>query len=241
MELVVSEQLKISYEHKEIALETIVQLLRIPGLPAELYLNYDCDLYSSNLFEELTKMLSKNAFPVAGLTSTHTLSLDALLSVIDHIELECQFQVQRQKNDCKWFCPHSFRDLASFVTSSPIYFRCFSATGPSLTRPVPCGYALALSLQNLDITRSSVPPESRHGSRLRQNRMTISSHLPSQDDLKKMKQDKKVAISSLMLMYSLIDSCVAATARLGVVQSECFVRHHISPRKSSPYQSFGYE
>jgi hypothetical protein len=99
MELIVSEQPKITYEHKEIALETNVQLLRIPGLPAELYLNYDCDLYSTNLFEELTKMLSKNAFPVAGLTSTHILSLDALLSVIDHIELECQFQVQRQ-NDC---------------------------------------------------------------------------------------------------------------------------------------------
>ncbi|CAF3886360.1 unnamed protein product [Adineta steineri] len=165
MELIVSEQSKISYEQKEIALETIVQLLRIPGLPAELYLNYDCDLYSTNLFEELTKMLSKNAFPVAGLTSTHILSLDALLSVIDHIELECQFQVQRQKND---------------------------STNQSLTRPVPCGYALALSLQNLDLHRSSTPSESRHGSRLRQNRMTISSHLPSQDDLKKMKQDKKL-------------------------------------------------
>jgi len=103
MELIVSEQPKITSEQKEIALETIVQLLRIPGLPAELYLNYDCDLYLQNLFEELTKMLSKNAFPVAGLTTTHILSLDALLSVIDHIELECQFQVQRQKNDCKFF------------------------------------------------------------------------------------------------------------------------------------------
>ncbi|CAF0848856.1 unnamed protein product [Adineta ricciae] len=165
MELVISEQSKVSYEQKEIALETIVQLLRIPGLPAELYLNYDCDLYSTNLFEELTKMLSKNAFPVAGLTSTHILSLDALLSVIDHIELECQYQVQRQKND---------------------------STSQALTRPVPCGYALAISLQNLDMNRASVSSEARHGSRLRQNRMTISSHLPSQDDLKKMKQDKKL-------------------------------------------------
>ncbi|CAF3728604.1 unnamed protein product, partial [Rotaria sordida] len=165
MEIIISEQLKITYEQKELALETIVQLLRIPGLPAELYLNYDCDLYCENLFEELTKMLSKNAFPVAGLTSTHILSLDALLSVIDHIELECQFQVQRQKSD---------------------------STSQSLTRPIPCGYAFALSLQNMDISRSSVPCESRHGPRLRQNRMTISSHLPSQDDLKKMKHDKKL-------------------------------------------------
>lgn len=101
MELIVSEQSKVTYEQKEIALETVVQFLRIPGLSAELYLNYDCDLYLSNLFEELTKMLSKNAFPVAGLTSTHVLSLDALLSIIDHIELECQYQVERQKSDCK--------------------------------------------------------------------------------------------------------------------------------------------
>ncbi|CAF3875585.1 unnamed protein product [Rotaria sp. Silwood2] len=165
MEIIISEQVKITYEQKELALETIVQLLRIPGLPAELYLNYDCDLYSENLFEELTKMLSKNAFPVAGLTSTHILSLDALLSVIDHIELECQFQVQRQKSD---------------------------STSQSLTRPIPCGYAFALSLQTMDINRSSTPCESRHGPRLRQNRMTISSHLPSQDDLKKMKHDKKL-------------------------------------------------
>ncbi|CAF1390661.1 unnamed protein product [Adineta ricciae] len=165
MELIVSEQSKITYEQKEIALETIVQLLRIPGLPAELYLNYDCDSYLPNLFEELTKMLSKNAFPVAGLTSTHILSLDALLSVIDHIELECQFQVQRQKSD---------------------------STNQSLTRPVPSGYALAQSLQNIDTNRSTTPRESRHGPKIRQNRMTISSNLPSQDDLKKIKYDKKV-------------------------------------------------
>jgi brefeldin A-resistance guanine nucleotide exchange factor 1 len=183
MELIISEQSKITYEQKEIALETIIQLLRIPGLPAELYLNYDCDLYSINLFEELTKMLSKNAFPVAGLTSTHILSLDALLSVIDHIELECQFQVQRQKNDC----------MLLYIEILNTYFLgLFLATSQSLTRPVPCGYALALSLQTIDINRSLIPRESRHGPRVRQNRMTISSHLPSQDDLKKMKLDKKV-------------------------------------------------
>ncbi|CAF2709471.1 unnamed protein product [Rotaria sp. Silwood2] len=165
MELIVSEQSKITYEQKEIALETIVQLLRIPGLSAELFLNYDCDLYLSNLFEELTKMLSKNAFPVSGLTSTHILSLDALLSVIDHIELECQYQVQRQKSD---------------------------STSQSLTRPVSSGYALALSLQNIDTNRTGIPRESRHGPKIRQNRQAISINLPSQDDIKKIKHDKKI-------------------------------------------------
>ena len=31
------------------------QLWRIPSLVTELYLNYDCDIYCSNLFEDLTK------------------------------------------------------------------------------------------------------------------------------------------------------------------------------------------
>jgi len=36
-----------------------VQLWRIPGLVTELYLNYDCDLYCSNVLEDITKILSK--------------------------------------------------------------------------------------------------------------------------------------------------------------------------------------
>lgn len=185
MELIVSEQTKVTAEQKEIILETIVQLLRIPGLPAELYLNYDCDSYLSNLFEELTKILSKNAFPVAGLTSIHILSLDALLSVIDHIELECQFQVQRQKNDCNHSCSIDYFHLISLLL----------ATSQSLTRPVPSGYALALSLQNIDINRVSIPRESRHRPRIRENRMGISTNLPAQDELKKIKYNKKVRFS----------------------------------------------
>lgn len=81
-----------SYEQKEMALESLVQLWRIPGLVTELYLNYDCDLYSSNLFEELTKLLLENAFPVQGLHSTNLLSLDALLVVIDTIDTNCAFR-----------------------------------------------------------------------------------------------------------------------------------------------------
>ena len=59
MDIMVSESIRISYEQREIALESIVQLLRIPGLVTELYLNYDCDLYCTNLFEDLMKLLSK--------------------------------------------------------------------------------------------------------------------------------------------------------------------------------------
>ena len=59
MDVVVTDSPRVSYEQREIALEAIVQLLRIPGLVTELYLNYDCDLYCSNLFEDLMKLLSK--------------------------------------------------------------------------------------------------------------------------------------------------------------------------------------
>jgi hypothetical protein len=58
-----------------LSVEQIVLLYKRPGFITELYLNYDCGLYTSNLFEDLTKVLSKNAFPLAGLLSTHHLAL----------------------------------------------------------------------------------------------------------------------------------------------------------------------
>ncbi|KAJ8418284.1 hypothetical protein AAFF_G00139930 [Aldrovandia affinis] len=94
MDIVTSENAKMPYEMKEMALEAIVQLWRIPSLVTELYINYDCDYYCSNLFEDLTKLLSKNAFPVSGqLYTTHLLSLEALLTVIDSTEAHCQAKV----------------------------------------------------------------------------------------------------------------------------------------------------
>ncbi|XGW13828.1 hypothetical protein V3C99_000264 [Haemonchus contortus] len=87
--IVLNEQRTTSYEQKEMALESIVQLWRIPGLVTELYLNYDCDLYCSNVFEELTKLLVENAFPMSGLHAHSLISLDALLVVIDMIDQNC--------------------------------------------------------------------------------------------------------------------------------------------------------
>ncbi|KAJ8359620.1 hypothetical protein SKAU_G00161450 [Synaphobranchus kaupii] len=94
VDIITSENAKMPYEMKEMALEAIVQLWRIPSLVTELYINYDCDYYCSNLFEDLTKLLSKNAFPVSGqLYTTHLLSLEALLTVIDSTEAHCQAKV----------------------------------------------------------------------------------------------------------------------------------------------------
>ena len=88
------------YSHKELALETIVRLWRIPGLITELFVNFDCDLYSDNIFEDLTKILSKNAYPEQGLYSTNLLSLEALLTVIETLESHLASpQKQLSEND----------------------------------------------------------------------------------------------------------------------------------------------
>ncbi|CAL8090226.1 unnamed protein product [Calicophoron daubneyi] len=78
-----------SYERREIALDSVVRLFLVPGLATELYVNYDCDPYCSNLFEDITKMLAKNAYPVDRLLGTHLLSLDALLAVLNTIGTHC--------------------------------------------------------------------------------------------------------------------------------------------------------
>lgn len=90
IEIITSDSLKVTYEHKEITLDNIIQLWRIPGFVTELYLNYDCSLYCTNLYEDLTKLLAKNAFPAtSGVYHTHLLSLDALLTVVQGIERHC--------------------------------------------------------------------------------------------------------------------------------------------------------
>ena len=90
---IATESARVSYEQKELSLEALVQLYKLPGFVTELYLNYDCGLYSSNLFEDLTKVLSKNAFPVAGVLSTHQLALEGLTVVLDGIERNCQKRI----------------------------------------------------------------------------------------------------------------------------------------------------
>lgn len=59
MEIIKSESNRTSQEHKEATIDFILQMLRIPGFAVEMYINYDCSLSCTNLFEDLTKLLSK--------------------------------------------------------------------------------------------------------------------------------------------------------------------------------------
>ncbi|GMS87931.1 hypothetical protein PENTCL1PPCAC_10106, partial [Pristionchus entomophagus] len=75
-------------------------------------LNFDCDLYASNVFEDMTKLLAENAFPVSGLKSTSLLSLDALLVVIDTIDMNCHCRragaiVEREDESSRSLAPHA--------------------------------------------------------------------------------------------------------------------------------------
>ena len=79
----------VSYEQRELCLEVLVKLYKVPGFVTELYLNYDWGLYTSNLFDELYKVLRKNAFLVAVVFTTHQLFLKGLTVVRDGIERNC--------------------------------------------------------------------------------------------------------------------------------------------------------
>lgn len=92
IEIISADTTKAIYELKEIhhlALESLAQMFRIPGLCAELYINYDCDVYCLNIFEELTKLLSKNVVSSTAY-NIHSLSLEALMTIIEAIEMGCQ-------------------------------------------------------------------------------------------------------------------------------------------------------
>ncbi|XP_055346236.1 LOW QUALITY PROTEIN: Golgi-specific brefeldin A-resistance guanine nucleotide exchange factor 1-like [Paramacrobiotus metropolitanus] len=90
MEVISSDTPKYTPEHKEAAIDLIIRLWRLPGFIAEIYLNYDCDLYCSDLYEDLVKLLSKNAFPVGNLTNVNVLALECLLIAVEKIDRNCQ-------------------------------------------------------------------------------------------------------------------------------------------------------
>jgi hypothetical protein len=76
-----------AYEHQEVVLESFAELCRMPSFGVDIYVNYDCDMHCSNLFEELCKFFYKNSFPASGaLYTIHLLSLDCLLSLLQSIE-----------------------------------------------------------------------------------------------------------------------------------------------------------
>ncbi|CAN8233076.1 unnamed protein product [Cochlearia groenlandica] len=72
-----------SYQQQEVAMEALVDLCRQHTFMSEVFANFDCDLTCSNVFEEVSNLLSKSAFPVNGpLSAMHILALDGLISMV---------------------------------------------------------------------------------------------------------------------------------------------------------------
>uniref|UniRef100_A0A7N0VKG2 SEC7 domain-containing protein n=1 Tax=Kalanchoe fedtschenkoi TaxID=63787 RepID=A0A7N0VKG2_KALFE len=72
-----------SFQQQEVAMEAIVDLCRQPSFVTEIYANYDCDITCNNVFEDISNLLSKSAFPVnSPLSVVNLLALDGLIAIV---------------------------------------------------------------------------------------------------------------------------------------------------------------
>ena len=64
-------------------LQAILDFCNQPGFVHEVFMNLDCRIKSSNLFEAICTLLSKAAFPVSStLGPVHLLSLEGIYSIL---------------------------------------------------------------------------------------------------------------------------------------------------------------
>ena len=76
-----------TYEHREAALDCLLQLCRLPSFWSDLYLNYDCHLYCPDVCAALIAVLSQHAFAEDHrLLTTHITALDALLALTREVD-----------------------------------------------------------------------------------------------------------------------------------------------------------
>ncbi|KAI5296095.1 GDP/GTP exchange factor for ARF [Ascosphaera acerosa] len=81
-------------EAREAMVESLCSLVRIPTFMMELFVNYDCEVDTADLCEDLVGLLSRNAFPDSATWSTTSvppLCLDALLCHVRYLadRLDC--------------------------------------------------------------------------------------------------------------------------------------------------------
>ncbi|XP_003377440.1 putative Sec7 domain protein [Trichinella spiralis] len=202
-------------ELRELALEALVQLWRVPGLITELYLNYDCDLYCSDLFEELTKLLSKNAFPVTGLTNAHILSLDALLTVVDTIELNCHLRMINYRRHSSSSSDTGGGDATAAATAAatPCSFDgqwCQTAAPSPGSRsstayalPAVCGYSVGFAVSSCSLSTTTGQQRSDDDVKLENETApnpelllcAVAAHeteIPSHEELLRLKMKKRI-------------------------------------------------
>ncbi|KAK4741398.1 hypothetical protein SAY87_024986 [Trapa incisa] len=76
----------ISYPQQEVAMEALVDFCRQKDFVVDMYVNLDCDLICSDVFENIVVLLSRTAIPEdSSMSPMHILALDGLLAVIKRI------------------------------------------------------------------------------------------------------------------------------------------------------------
>ncbi|CAM9924459.1 unnamed protein product, partial [Ascophyllum nodosum] len=96
-------------EQQELALESLLEFTREPALMVDVYINYDCDVQCTNLFESICHSLSTHALPRDGkarlkqrtlgeVTALNRLALEGVLAVINSISRRCQPRSQHHQH-----------------------------------------------------------------------------------------------------------------------------------------------
>ncbi|KAG7388423.1 G-box binding factor [Phytophthora boehmeriae] len=117
-----------SNEQKELALESLLEFCREPALMLDLYINYDCDVHCTNLFEVLCKSLARNcqsmSSPDGSLNALTLLCLEGLLAVIESIARRCPLNAPMKTAGSRTFGSNSGiltlkgSDLARFTAGA---------------------------------------------------------------------------------------------------------------------------
>ncbi|XP_063817458.1 Golgi-specific brefeldin A-resistance guanine nucleotide exchange factor 1 isoform X3 [Pseudophryne corroboree] len=202
MDIITIENPKMPYEMKEMALEAIVQLWRIPSFVSELYINYDSDYYSSNLFEDLTKLLSKNAFPVSGqLYTTHLLSLEALLTVIDSTEAHCQAKIlsntlQQDKKEAGKTCVDSTEEARDSGNSNELHIEASPSNNNTETHGPRLPTSGHLMADNMSLGAQEAEDDNdRADKKALRKPPRFSTFLPTVQELNDIKNKKKLLMT----------------------------------------------
>lgn len=82
MHLALAESLSSPPLIREMALESLIEFCREPQLIIDLYVNYDCAVQSTNLFERLVKFLFKMSEPGTSMNSFNLQAFEGILAIL---------------------------------------------------------------------------------------------------------------------------------------------------------------
>jgi brefeldin A-resistance guanine nucleotide exchange factor 1 len=96
MHLALAESLSSPPLIREMALESLIEFCREPQLIIDLYVNYDCAVQSTNLFERLVKFLFKMSEPGTSMNSFNLQAFEGILAILGAL---CK-EIDRQHTQC---------------------------------------------------------------------------------------------------------------------------------------------